>query len=65
MILCAFAWGEERVHYKGDDGSVISLPASWTDILPPDPFVAISAGRSMFRVEDLVELVNLLRDMGR
>ena len=65
LIWYAYAWGEERVHYEAEDGRAVSLPASWTDILPPDPFVAISAGRSWFRVEDLVELVNLLRDMSR
>jgi hypothetical protein len=33
-----------------------SLPASWTDIIGVDPFVAMAAGRSLFRVADLIEL---------
>ncbi len=37
----------------------MSLPASWTDLLAPDPFVIISAGRSCFRLIDLVELRRL------
>jgi hypothetical protein len=37
-----------------------ALPAAWTDVFSPDPFVAISAGRSSFRVTDLLELVRLI-----
>jgi len=33
-----------------------SLPACWTSVVPEDPFVAVAAGRSRFRVADLVEL---------
>jgi len=39
---------------------VRSLPASWTDVAGVDPFVALAAGRSRFRVEDLLLLVDLL-----
>jgi hypothetical protein len=39
----------------------MSLPAGWTDVLPPHPFVAISQGRSPFRVDDLLELAELLQ----
>ena len=40
-----------------------SLPASWTDIRAPDPFVAVAAGRSIFRLEDLRRLVDLVREL--
>jgi uncharacterized protein DUF5372 len=53
-------WAEDRVFYLGDDGQLRSLPADWTDVDPPDPFVAIAAGRSTFRVGDLVALASLL-----
>jgi Family of unknown function (DUF5372) len=53
-------WAEDRVFYFGDDGQLISIPAGWTDVDPPDPFVAVAAGRSTFRVEDLVALASLL-----
>ena len=36
------------------------LPASWTDIAGEDPFVAVAAGRSPLRVEELLQLVDLL-----
>jgi len=45
--------GEERVR---------SMPAGWTDIEGPDPFLVLAAGRTAFRVEDLVALARLLRD---
>ena len=37
-----------------------SLPTSWTDAGTADPFVAIAAGRSLFRVADLIELARLV-----
>jgi hypothetical protein len=53
-------WAEDRVFYFGDDGQLTSLPAGWTDVDPPDPFVEVAAGRSAFRVEDLVALATLI-----
>jgi len=41
------------------------FPASWTDVGEPDPFVALSAGRAMARVEDLLRLADLLKDLQR
>jgi hypothetical protein len=49
-------WAEDRVFFFNDDGQLVSIPAGFTDVDPPDPFVAVSAGRSAFRVEDLLEL---------
>jgi hypothetical protein len=37
-------------------GRLQSLPTSWTDAGAVDPFVALAAGRSLFRVADLIEL---------
>ncbi len=54
-------WGEDRVYFHNDEARLVSLPARWTDVLPPDPVVVISAGRSAFRVADLLELVQLIR----
>ena len=39
-----------------EDGVQRSLPRAWTDAADVDPFVALAAGRSAFRVEDLVAL---------
>jgi hypothetical protein len=53
-------WGEDRVFFFVDDGELRSLPASWTDVDPLDPFVVVAAGRSPFRVDDLLALARLL-----
>jgi uncharacterized protein DUF5372 len=50
-------WGEDRVWFQDKkDGHLHSLPMSWTDASAVDPFVAVAAGRSQFRVTDLLEL---------
>ena len=55
------AWGEYRVFFHDEKERLIALPAAWTDVVPPDPFVLLANGRSPFRAEDLWELVQLLR----
>jgi len=54
------AWGEDRVCFRDDEGGLRYLPTAWTSMAPPDPFVRTSAGRSHFRVEDLVQLATLI-----
>ena len=54
-------WGEDRVFYRDRHGHLASLPARWTGVVAEDPFVAMAAGRSHFRVEDLVELAAIVR----
>jgi len=53
-------WAEHRVFFFVGDGQLTSLPSGWTDVDPPDPFDAVSAGRSAFRVADLLALAGLL-----
>jgi len=60
LIAYKHAWGENRVYYHNDSGKLCSLPASWTSVLPPDPVIIISGGRSPFRLSDLLELSRLL-----
>ena len=36
------------------------MPAAWTDVEGPDPFLVVSAGRASFRVEDLLALAALV-----
>ena len=38
----------------------MSVPISWTDYRPPDPYLQIGQGRSRFRVEDLLALATLV-----
>jgi len=53
-------WGEEILYYHDQKGQLVSVPARWTDMVPPDPVISISAGRSPFRLEDLLELTRLV-----
>ncbi len=53
-------WGEEILYYHDQEGRLVPVPARWTDTVPPDPVVSISAGRSPFRLEDLLELSRLV-----
>ena len=60
-------WKQDRVFFLLEDGTLTSVPTAWTDRAEPDVFVAVAAGRSPFRVEDLLalaELVNALRPEG-
>ena len=53
-------WRQDRVFFFDDDGSMQSLPTAWTDVAEPDVFVTVAAGRSPFRVEDLLALVEII-----
>jgi hypothetical protein len=49
-------WGEDRVFFYNPDGTLKSFATNVTDVVPADAFTRISAGRSAFRVDDLLEL---------
>ncbi len=53
-------WGEERVCFHDAKGQLVSIPAVWTSVVAADAFVAVSAGRSLLRVKELLELVRLI-----
>jgi hypothetical protein len=53
-------WGEDRLFYYAPDGRLKSFLANITDVFTADAFTRISAGRSAFRVDDLLELRELL-----
>ena len=57
------AWGEHRVYFEGDDGELCRLPAGWTDVVTPDPFVVVAARRAPFRLNDLYELAERLEEL--
>ncbi|MCK4415444.1 MAG: hypothetical protein KAY32_18055 [Candidatus Eisenbacteria sp.] len=61
LISYKHCWGEDRVFYLDESEQVRSLPAPWTSVAGDDPFLVVSAGRSPFRVSDLMELVKLVR----
>jgi len=59
------SYGQERVEYLNRNGHVCSIPLEWTDVLPIDPFLYISNGRSIFRTEELLRLVELVADLSK
>lgn len=56
-------FGEDRVFYRDTDGRMRYLPARWTSLAVPDPFVMAAAGRAYFRLEDLIRLAEQMRAM--
>ena len=58
-------WKQDRVYFFGDEGTMRSLPTAWTDAAEPDVFVALAAGRSTFRSEDLLSLAEVLDGLGQ
>ena len=57
------SWQSDRVYFFDDAGELACLPAEWTDVVPGDPFVVVSAGRSPFRTADLLELAELVGEL--
>jgi hypothetical protein len=60
LVAVRQTWGEDRVFFLDEDGTQWSLPVAWTDAAEPDVFVAVAAGRSALRVDDLVALADLI-----
>ena len=54
------AWQSDLVYFLDAAGELASVPAAWTDLVAPDPFVVVAAGRAAFRAEDLVQLADLV-----
>ena len=48
------------MYFHATDGDLTSVPASWTSLASTDPFTVVAAGRSLFRVDDLLELAALV-----
>ena len=60
LINCERRWGQWRVFYVNEEGSLAYLPASWTDAAPKDPFVEQARGRAVARLEDLLKLAEVV-----
>ncbi|MBT4290775.1 MAG: hypothetical protein HOD92_25895 [Deltaproteobacteria bacterium] len=60
LIAYYHHWESHRVSFYNNEKRFVSLPTSWTSLFPRDLFVEQSAGRSLFRVADLLELNNFI-----
>ena len=56
LVTRKLTWGEDRVFYYDRAGTLKSFLTNVTDLAPEDAFERLSAGRSAFRVDDLLEL---------
>ena len=63
LVNYTICWGEARVFFYDDRSRLCSMPAEWTSVGAVDPFVAVSSGRSPFRVVDLLELSGLIQEI--
>ena len=52
--------GVGLVHYTADDGTLRTIRQAFTSVAAVDPFARVAAGRSAFRVSDLLALAALL-----
>jgi uncharacterized protein DUF5372 len=63
LVAQRLAWGEPRVFFHDPATRRLrSLPGAWTNLAPPDPFVVLAAGRTIFPLTDLQMLARLLHD---
>lgn len=62
LVNYTFCWGEARVAYYDAEGTLCTLPAAWTDVGQIDPLIELGQGRCDFRIDDLLELANLVRN---
>lgn len=60
FVAARQTWGEDRVFFLDEDGTQRSVPSGWTDVPVPDPFVVVAAGRSAFRVADLLAVAAVI-----
>ncbi|MYF31063.1 MAG: hypothetical protein F4169_19865 [Gammaproteobacteria bacterium] len=56
--------GVGLVHYTADDGTLRTVRQAFTSVAAVDPFARVAAGRSAFRVTDLLALAALLDSLG-
>ena len=63
MLEVRHCWGAVRAYFYDDDGSLCRVPLNWTSAAVADSFVEVSAGRSPFRIRDLLALSGLVASM--
>jgi Family of unknown function (DUF5372) len=55
----------KRLLLRVDDAIVRSIPPQWTDVVAPDPEIAMGGHRALFRAADLLELTELVEELSR
>ena len=54
------SWGREYIDFRHENGESGAIPLAWTDADQPDPFLTVAQGRAVFRVAELLQLVELI-----
>jgi hypothetical protein len=60
LVTIRHNWSEDMLYYHDPKGTLVSVPVRWTNRVAADPVVTVSAGRSPFRLEDLLELARFV-----
>ena len=63
MVTLRHNWGNTQVYYHDEAGRLRQLPMTWTSLGAEDPVVVIGAGRSPFKLADLLALTRLLEQL--
>jgi hypothetical protein len=63
LVHYRHSWGEDRVYFHDETGVLWSVPARWTNVVADDPFVVVAAGRSAFRITDLIQLNRMVQEI--
>jgi hypothetical protein len=53
------------VSFHTAEGRLSQIPVNFTDLVEPDPYVVVSSGRAYLGLQDLLGLVDLLRELGQ
>jgi len=56
-------WAVDKVYYHDDQGQLKSLPSSYTDILPTDPFIVLSGQKSIFHPQHILALLRIMESL--
>jgi hypothetical protein len=61
LVAVRHNWGNDQVYFQDAAGHLRTLPSAWTSLSPADPVILVGAGRSPFKLADLLELSRLLQ----
>jgi hypothetical protein len=56
-------WAVDKVYYHDDQERLKSLPSSYTDILPADPFIVLSDKGSLFHPQHMLALWRIIESL--
>jgi uncharacterized protein DUF5372 len=51
------------VYFHTADGRLSAVPLAFTNLVEPDPFVVVSAGRAWLGIKDLLRLADFAKEL--